>query len=66
MIEYWAALGLACIDRAFREELQAQSKSKNLQALHDTLLEKYHFSVESPGGRRNRPYFPSRRGNGHF
>lgn len=45
MFEYWATLGLACIDSTFREELQTQSKSKELKALHDTLLEKYHFRL---------------------
>jgi len=45
MIEYWAALGLACIDSGFREEIQAQSRSDDLKMVHDTLLEKYHFRL---------------------
>lgn len=45
MIEYWATLGLACIDKAFRQELQTQSKSKDPKALHDILLAKYHFRL---------------------
>jgi hypothetical protein len=45
MIEYWAAIGLACIDSAFREELKTMSNSNNLAPLHDVLLGKYHFRL---------------------
>jgi hypothetical protein len=45
MIEYWAAIGLACIDSDFRKEIQTQSRSNDLKELHGTLLEKYHFRL---------------------
>ncbi len=45
MMEYWAALGLACIDSNFRKEIHSRSRSEDLKELHDTLMEKYHFRL---------------------
>jgi hypothetical protein len=45
MIEYWAVIGLACVDSAFRKEMYEAAGSKDLRPFHAALQEKYNFRL---------------------